>query len=102
MSHHGAGLLRLTKNKDLVDALSRGEEFNGLSSAEQTMLSYARKLTTALASMTEQDVQRLRNEGFSDRAILEINLAAAYMNFVNRIAEGLGVKLESALEPFTR
>ncbi len=102
MSHHGAGLLRLTKNKELVDALSRGEEFNGLSSAEQTMLSYARKLTTALASMTEQDVQRLRNEGFSDRAILEINLAAAYMNFVNRIAEGLGVKLESALEPFTR
>ena len=102
MSHHGAGLLRLTKNKDLVDALSPGEEFNGLSSAEQTMLSYARKLTTALASMTEQDVQRLRNEGFSDRAILEINLAAAYMNFVNRIAEGLGVKLESALEPFTR
>ena len=102
MSHHGAGLLRLTKNKDLVDALSRGEDFTGLSSAERKMLSYARKLTTALGSITEEDVQRLRSEDFNDRAILEINLAAAYMNFVNRIAEGLGVKLDSALEPFTR
>jgi len=66
------------------------------------MLSYARKLTTALGSIAEQDVQRLRDEGFSDRAIVEINLAAAYMNFVNRIAEGLGVELERALDQFTR
>jgi uncharacterized peroxidase-related enzyme len=102
VSHHGAGLLRLTKNKELVDALSRGEDCKGLSSAERTMLSYARKLTAALGSVTEHDVQRLRAEGFNDRAILEINLAAAYMNFVNRIAEGLGVELESALELFTR
>ncbi len=102
MSHHGAGLLRLSKNKDLVDALSRGEDFSGLSSAERAMLSYARKLTRAAGSIAEQDVRKLRNEGFSDRAILEINLAAAYMNFVNRVAEGLGVELESALQSFTR
>ena len=102
MRHHGAGLLRLTKNKDLVDALSRGEDFCGLSFAELAMLSYARKLTTALGSLTEHDVERLRDERFTDRAILEINLAAAYMNFVNRIAEGLGVQLESSLTPFTR
>jgi len=66
------------------------------------MLSYARKLTTALVSMAEEDVQRLREEGFSDRAIVEINVAAAYMNFVNRIAEGLGVELEPALDHFSR
>ena len=66
------------------------------------MLSYARKLTTAPGSMTEQDVQALRNEDFTDRGILEVNLAAAYMNFVNCVAEGLGVKLEPALDPFTR
>ncbi len=66
------------------------------------MLSYARKLTTALGSMGEQDVPKLRNEGFSDRVILEINLAAAYMNFVNRIAEGLGVELEPGIEQFKR
>jgi len=102
VSHHGAGLLRLTKNKDLVDALSRGEDFGDLTSAERVMLSYARKLTTALDSMAEPDVQRLRDEGFSDRAIVEINLAGAYMNFVNRIAEGLGVDLEPARNHFTR
>jgi uncharacterized peroxidase-related enzyme len=102
VSHHGAGLLRLTKNQDLVDALSRGENANELTSAERAMLSYARKLTAVLGSVTEEDVQALQKEGFNDRAILEINLAAAYMNFVNRIAEGLGVKLESALASFTR
>jgi alkylhydroperoxidase family enzyme len=44
----------------------------------------------------------LRELGFSDRAILEINLAAAYMNFVNRIAQGLGVELEASMQGFTR
>jgi uncharacterized peroxidase-related enzyme len=102
LSHHGAGLLRLTKNQGLVDALSRGEDANELTSAERAMLSYARKLTTALGSVTEEDIQALQNEGFNDRAILEINLAVSYMNFVNRIAEGLGVELETALAPFTR
>jgi len=44
----------------------------------------------------------LRETGFSDRAVVEINLAAAYMNFVNRIAQGLGVELEPSIESFTR
>jgi alkylhydroperoxidase family enzyme len=51
------------------------------------MLAYARNLTIDPASVAEEDVNALRAAGFSDRAILEINLAAAYMNFVNRIAE---------------
>ncbi|HSM85609.1 MAG TPA: peroxidase-related enzyme, partial [Candidatus Limnocylindrales bacterium] len=44
----------------------------------------------------------LREHGLSDRAILEINLVAAYMNFVNRVASGLGVELERSGERFTR
>jgi hypothetical protein len=45
---------------------------------------------------------RVTCAGLSDRAILEINLAAAYMNFVNRVAEGLGVELETSMQAFTR
>lgn len=54
------------------------------------------------ASVSEEHVSTIRAAGFSDRAILEINLAVAYMNFVNRIAEGLGVEIECSLFAFRR
>lgn len=66
------------------------------------MLRYARKLTVDASSIDESDVFRLSETGFSDRAIVEINVAAAYMNFVNRIAQGLGVELEPSMQSFTR
>ncbi len=44
--------------------------------------------------MSREDVERLREQGFTDRGILEINLATGYMAFVNRLAGGLGVELE--------
>ena len=58
------------------------------------MLDYAAKLTRAPWEMTEQDVARLRDSGFSDRAILDIAQVIAYYAYVNRIADGLGVSLE--------
>lgn len=66
------------------------------------MLSYVQKLTLRPADVSPADVQALRSEGFSDRTILEVNAAAAYMNFVNRVALGLGVELEQVQEKFTR
>ena len=102
MRQHGAGLLRLTNNKQLVNDLSEGRDWTGLSQADVAMLSYARNLTMDASSIDENNVARLRELGFSDRAILEINVSAAYMNFVNRIAEGLGVELEPSLQTFTR
>ncbi|MGE5322403.1 MAG: carboxymuconolactone decarboxylase family protein [Actinomycetota bacterium] len=66
------------------------------------MLRYARELTVNPASVSEQLITALRDAGFSDRAVLEINLAASYMNFVNRIAEGLGVEIEPSLSAFRR
>lgn len=102
MTHHGAGLLRLTRDWNPVDALSAGMDWERLSEADRAMLAYARKLTTGIWRMEDDDVNKLRVAGFSDRQILEINLAAAYMNFVNRVAQGLGVELESSLQKFSR
>jgi len=48
-----------------------------LSVAEHAMLAYARKLTLNIRSMAEEDVAARRRAAFSDRAILEINLAVA-------------------------
>lgn len=57
---------------------------------------YARKLTTVPDLMTRSDIDALRAGGFDEQEILEITLIAAYFNFVNRIALGLGV--ESSVE----
>ncbi len=58
------------------------------------MLDYTAKLTRAPGDMTEADIARLRDVGFSDRAILDIAQVVAYYAYVNRIADGLGVSLE--------
>lgn len=58
------------------------------------MLAYVEKLTIRPWTMIEEDVIALREAGFSDAAILDINQVAAYYAFVNRLADGLGVELE--------
>ena len=45
--------------------------------------------------MVKADVQSLRNAGFSDEGILDIVQVAGYYAYVNRLADGLGVELES-------
>ncbi len=60
------------------------------------MLDYAVKLTKMPWEMEQGDVEKLRGEDFSDAAILDINQITGYYNFVNRLADGLGVELESS------
>lgn len=69
-----------------------------LSAADQAMLEYAVKLTHSPWDMVEQDVIDLREAGFTDGAILDINQVAGYYAFVNRLADGLGVELEAFWE----
>lgn len=59
------------------------------------MLEYAVKLTLEPWKMIYADVQRLRQAGFEEADILDINQIAGYFAFVNRLADGLGVELES-------
>jgi uncharacterized peroxidase-related enzyme len=66
-----------------------------LSAADQAMLLYVEKLTLRPWQMQESDVIVLREVGFSDAAILDINQVTGYYAFVNRLADGLGVALES-------
>lgn len=59
------------------------------------MLRYAEKLTLTPGQMVEADVKMLRKVGFEDVDILDINQIVAYYAYVNRTADGLGVKLEA-------
>ena len=56
------------------------------------MLAYAEKLTIAPSTIREEDVQRLRAVGWSDRDILDIVHVCAYFNFRVRVVDGLGLR----------
>lgn len=74
----------------------------GLEPQERIMLEYVAQLVKGPWAIAAAAVELLRQNGFTDRAILEINLVASYMSFVNRLAQGLGVELENYLGHFKR
>lgn len=63
------------------------------------MLDYAVKLTREPWTMKQTDIHSLRETGWSDAAILDMNLVSSYYAFVNRLADGLGVGLEARWTP---
>ncbi len=65
---------------------------------DRSMLEYVAKLTLEPWNMKEADVIALRENGFTDAAILDINQVTGYYAFVNRLADGLGVELEDFWE----
>lgn len=58
------------------------------------MFEYAAKLTKRPAEIGREDIEFLRVAGLDDREILDTAEVASYFNFVNRMAEGLGVEVE--------
>lgn len=79
----------------MVASVMRDYRSAAISAAERALLDYAVKLTREPWTMTREDVDKLRRAGFSDNAILDANLVTGYYAFVNRLADGLGVELES-------
>jgi uncharacterized protein YciW len=53
------------------------------------------KLTAGPSDVQETDVQALLDAGLSARDVIDANQVIAYFNYVNRVAEGLGVELEA-------
>lgn len=63
------------------------------------MLEFAEKCTLHPSEMTPLDLQRLRDCGFCDEDILDIVHITAYFNYINRVADALGVDPEPGFEP---
>lgn len=66
----------------------------GLSAEDQALCEYAIKLTLTPGAMTASDIDSLRAHGFSDAAITIAAQVISYFNYINRIADGLGVDAE--------
>jgi alkylhydroperoxidase family enzyme len=73
--------------------MSDGAEYE-FGKLESKMMQYATKLSLTPSEILETDVVELRNSGMTDLAIHDLCSIVAYFNFVNRIANGLGVELE--------
>ena len=79
----------------MVEKLTTDWRDAALSDADRQMLDYIEKLTLEPWEMNEADVVALRDQGFSDSAILDINQVTGYYAFANRLADGLGIELEA-------
>jgi uncharacterized peroxidase-related enzyme len=62
-----------------------------LAEQDRALLDFAVKLTTAAYKITPIDLARLCQVGFDDVGILQITLIVAWFNYINRVADALGV-----------
>jgi len=72
-----------------------GEIPEGLDPLMRAMVEYARKLTLSPSSMEESDLETLRSARLSEEQVLDVVLVACLFNFMTRLADGLGVEVES-------
>ena len=93
MQHHGAALRRLTDH-EFATALAADWRTAELTARDEAMLAYAEKLTLSPSAMTADDLEPMRATGMSDEAILHVCEIVSYFNYINRMADGLGVTLE--------
>jgi uncharacterized peroxidase-related enzyme len=81
-------------DKDFVDALERDYTTAPITPQERVMLDYVVKITKDATKIWKDDHDRLRGAGFDDKAILQITLIASWFNYINRVADALGVGRE--------
>ncbi len=81
-------------NKELVEALERDYTTAPITPQERVMLDYVVKLTKDATKVWKDDHELLRAAGFDDQAILQITLIASWFNYINRVADALGVGRE--------
>jgi uncharacterized peroxidase-related enzyme len=62
-----------------------------ISAQDRAMLDYVVKLTKDATRVSPDDHAKLRAVGFDDRGILQITLIASWFNYINRVADALGV-----------
>jgi uncharacterized peroxidase-related enzyme len=77
-----------------VEALKQNYTTAPITAQERVMLDYVVKLTKDATKIRKDDHDRLRAAGFDDKAILQITLIASWFNYINRVADALGVGRE--------
>jgi uncharacterized peroxidase-related enzyme len=84
----------VTLDEDMVTALENNYETAPISEQNRVMLDYVVQLTKDATRIFPEDHDRLRRAGFDDKGILQITLIASWFNYINRVADALGVGRE--------
>jgi uncharacterized peroxidase-related enzyme len=75
----------------MVKALQEDYKSAPISDQDRVMLDYVVQLTKDATRISKDDHVKLRNAGFDDKGILQITLIASWFNYINRVADALGV-----------
>ncbi len=81
----------MTLDETLVEAIRRDYRSAPIEERDRVMLDYVVQVTRDATGVTAAHHDRLREAGFEDRAILQITLIASWFNYINRVADALGV-----------
>ena len=84
----------MTLDKELIEALQKDYTTAPITPQERVMVDYVVKLTKDATKVWKDDIEKLRSVGFDDRGILQITLIASWFNYINRVADSLGVGRE--------
>jgi len=96
--HHFEGMKRFLNDDSKADQIKIHIENNSLqnllSEKEYALVEYAHKLTLNASSLSKASIAYLKNIGYNDGEILEVNQVVSYFNYANRTVVGLGVSTE--------
>ena len=81
----------MTLDEKLVEALRRDYRTAPIDERDRVMLDFVAQLTRDATRIGPGHHERLRAAGFDDRGILQITLIASWFNYINRVADALGV-----------
>lgn len=94
VAHHGPKLAAALGDEALARAVTLDYREANLAARDRVLLDYAVALTCEPSERTQADIERVREYGFDDAAILKATEITAYYNLTNRLASSLGVELE--------
>ena len=78
-------------DEGLVEALRKDYRSAPIDERDRVMLDYVVQVTRDATQIGPEDHRKLRDAGFDDRAILQITLITAWFNYINKVADALGV-----------
>lgn len=100
VAHHGPRLARALGDETLARAVALDYRQANLTARDRVILDFAVALTCEPSERKLEDVERVKEYGLDDAAILRVTEITAFYGMLNRVASGLGVELEPGVTPW--
>ncbi len=82
-----------------MDEIAENWKDSSLSEQQKAICYFAEKLTLSPGNINENDIKKVKKYGYSDKEISEIVQIISYFNYINRVADGLGLEPEEFIDP---